>query len=101
MNIGNVSNNGGVDRGAERGARVDGRRSPARAAADDGAEISQDGREAAAAFDARVATATAEPAERDDRVARAMQRLLGGELDREAAVRDAAERMLGQDFRTV
>jgi len=102
MNIGNVSNNGGVDRGAERGARVDGKRSSAaRAAADDGAEISQDGREAAAAFDARVAAAIAEPVERDDRVARAMQRLLGGELDREPALRDAAERMLGQDFRTV
>lgn len=103
MNIGNVSNNGGVDRGAERGARVDGKRGPAArtGAAGDKASISADGRDAAATLASRTATAAAEPAEREARVVKAMQRLLGGELDSAAVYRDTAERLLGQDFRTV
>lgn len=103
MNIGNVSNNGGVDRGAERGARVDGKRSPSAgsAQAGDKAAISADGRGAAAAFEQKVAAAAAEPPQRDARVVRAMERLLGGELDDQAVIRDTAERMLGQGFRTV
>ena len=45
MNIGNVSNNGGVDRGAERSARVDGKRGGAvkPVAAGDNASISSGG----------------------------------------------------------
>ncbi len=103
MNIGNVSNNGGVDRGAERTARVDGKRGAVARTGDAGdkASISADGRGAAASFAANVAAAQAEPTDRDDRVAKAMKRLVGGELDSAAIYRDTAERLLGQGFRTV
>ena len=102
MNIGNVKHNGSVDRGAERGARTDGKRATSSAgSAADRAAISADGQKAAAAFERRVVAARAEDEVRDDRVARAMKKLLGGDLDRAEVVQDTAERVLGQDFRTV
>lgn len=103
MNIGNVSNNGGVDRGAERSARADGKRGQAVKAVTtgDNASISSDGQKAAAAFEAKVAAAVAEPTERDERVVRAIQRLSGGELDKPAVMQETAAAMLGLGFKTI
>ena len=103
MNIGHVGNNGGVDRGAGRSARTDGVRGDASKAtdADDKAAISSDGRDAAAAFEARVAAASAGESDRQDEVARAMRRLIGGELDSQEAYRETAARLLARDFRAV
>lgn len=102
MNIGNVSGNGGVDRSANAPSRADGRRPTAPAVgSSDAASISSDSRDAAAAFETRVATAAAHDPERADSVARAVQRLMAGELDREPVLRATAERLLGSDFRAV
>ena len=103
MNIGQVGNNGGVDRGADRSARTDGKRGdPSKATgADDKAAISTDGRDAAAAFEAHVASANADEPDRQDEVARAMRRLNGGELDSQEVWRETAARLLASDFRAV
>jgi hypothetical protein len=103
MNIGHVGNNGGVDRSGDRpvrsGARDGGKAS--KAGGGDQAAISADGRAAAAVFDARVQTASSDGEDRADKVARAMQALMNGELDSEAVYRDVASRMLAGDFRAV
>ena len=102
MNVGQVGNGGGVDRGADRSARVDGKRNDAARRTGDHASISADGRDAAAAFAARVATAArAEEPERAQVAVRAMQRLLSGDLDTDESYRGAAQQLAGSAFRSV
>ncbi|MGE3173683.1 MAG: hypothetical protein AB7O97_13750 [Planctomycetota bacterium] len=105
-----MGNNGGVDRGADRPVRVDGKRDKGAAGSASGgkasggvdrASISSDGRDAKAAFEAHVAAAKAEEPDREARVARAMERLISGELDNDAVYRDVAGRLLQGDFRSV
>jgi hypothetical protein len=100
MNIGHVGGKGSVDRGGDRAPRADGQRSDAatRVPSADAAAISDGGRDAAAAFASRVEAAAADEPDRADLVARAMKRLIVGELDREEAHRAVAERLLGTDF---
>jgi hypothetical protein len=102
MNIRNVSNSGGVDRGGDRPIRVDGKRESSAAASSTGdkAAISSDGRDAKAAFEANVDVVRAEGSDRAAIVSRAMEKLKSGELDTEAVYRDAASRLLATDFRT-
>ena len=103
MNIGHVGGNGGIDPGPERAARAKGKRDDAAgsAAADDNAAISEGGREAAATFEARVVAAEADEPDRFTLVARAMERLIAGDLDEEAVHRDVAQRLLSTDFQAV
>lgn len=102
MNIRNVSNNGGVERGGDRPLRADGKRdrSAATTATGDRAAISADGREAKASFDANVEAARSAGDDRAAMVARAMEKLMSGGLDTEAAMRDTASRMLSAEFQT-
>lgn len=103
MNIRNVGSNGGIERGGDRPLRTDGKRerSSATTSTSDKAAISSDGREAKAAFDANVDAARGTDGDRAEMVSRALQKLMNGELDAEAVYRDAADRMLAADFRTV
>jgi hypothetical protein len=102
MNIGHVGNNGGIDRGADRPVRTDGKADQAPSATtDDRAAISSDGRDAKAAFDARVAAAGSDDPARRGKVARAIERLASGQLDTPAVYRDVAGRLLAGDFRSV
>ena len=75
MNIRNVSNNGGVERGGDRPLRADGKRdrSATSAASGDSAAISSGGREAKASFDANVEAARGAGDERATAVARAVR----------------------------
>ena len=102
MNIRNVSNNGGVERGGDRPLRADGKRdrSATSATSGDSAAISSGGREAKASFDANVEAARGAGDDRATAVARAMEKLISGGLDSEVALRDAASRMLAADFQT-
>lgn len=104
MNIGHVGNKGGVGPAGESPVRT-GPGSGGRAAdgspdAGDLAAISADGREAKASFDARVAAARQDD-DRSDRVARAIQRLISGELDRDEVYADVAQKVLADGFRAV
>lgn len=99
MTIGNISGNGPVDRGASSAPRADRRDQPAsRRTALDAASISSDGQQAAAALAARVAAAAVEDADRPDQVARAVEKLMSGELDTEQVHRATAERLAESDF---
>ena len=102
MNIRNVSNNGGVERGGDRPLRADGKRdrSAATTTTGDRAAISSDGREAKASFDASVEAAKGAGDDRASMVARAMEKLISGGLDSEVALRDTASRMLAAEFQT-
>ena len=103
MNIGNVGSKGGVDRGGDLPPRADSVRNDASRAAGpaDRAAISADGRDAAASLEARVAAVASGHTERADLVARAMQRLMSGELDRPETLRATAEQLAAAEFRTV
>lgn len=103
MNIRNVSNSGGVERGGDRPIRADGKRerSAATSSTGDKAAISSDGREARASFEANVDAARAEDGDRAGVVSRALQKLMNGELDTDEVYRGSAARLLATDFRTV
>ncbi len=102
MNIRNVSNNGGVERGGDRPLRADGKRdrSATSATTGDSAAISSGGREAKAAFDASVEAARGKGDDRVTVVARAVEKLISGDLDSEVVLRDTASRMLAAEFQT-
>lgn len=102
MNIRNVSNNGGVERGSDRPLRADGKRdrSAPAAASGDLASISAGGREAKASFDANVEAARDAGEDRAVMIARAFEKLMSGGLDSEVALRDTASRMLAAEFQT-
>ena len=102
MNIGNLGKPGGIDRSADRSARADGKRSdvPSRAGGLDEAAISANGRDAAAQFEARIAAAKQEPADRSERVVQAIRKLAAGGLDTPEVHRDVAARLLGTDYFT-
>jgi hypothetical protein len=108
MNIGNVGKGDNVERGSGRDQRTEGRRDgelPRPATADrlpDRAAISADGRDAAARFDAHVATAAgSDTAARMAVVAQALKKLSGGDLDTEAVHRAVAERLHGGGFLSI
>jgi hypothetical protein len=103
MNIGNVGKGDNVERGSGRNQRTEGRRNGelSRPAAADRAAISADGRDAAARFDAHVAAAGSNAAERMAVVAQAMKKLTGGDLDTEAVHRAVAERLHGGGFLSI
>jgi hypothetical protein len=103
MNIGNVGKGDNVERGSGRNQRTEGRRDGElpRPAGADRAAISADGRDAAARFDAHVAAAGSDTAERMAVVAQAVKKLAGGELDTEAVHRAVAERMHGGGFLSI
>jgi hypothetical protein len=102
MNIPNISNNGNVERGWDRPLRADGKRdrSASTAASGDRAAISADAFGAKAAFEANVDAARGAGDDRSAMVARAMEKLISGDLDSEVAMRDTASRMLAAEFQT-
>ncbi len=99
MNITNVGNNGGIERGGDRPQRTQHKRdgadvSPVR----DEARISESSRATANAVEGLAEKARKHDGDRDEVVAAALQRLQSGALDSDSTYRETARRMLDSRF---
>lgn len=100
MDIGNVNNQGNVDRVGERGSRADAKRvilTPMAPRGDD-ARISDAGRETAASIERLTLRAMGEDQSRDAMVEAARARLLSGALDTQEVFAATADRLAGNGF---
>ena len=100
MDIGNVNNQGSVDRAGERGARAAAKRvilTPVPPRSDD-ARISEAGHETAALIERLTQRAMSEDAGRAALVAAAKGRLLSGELNSPEVFAATAARIAETDF---
>ena len=101
MDIRNVANQSNVDRSSDRSKRADARTVVIPTVARDEASISATGRETAAAIAGLAERARNSGGDRGVLVARAMEKLVNGELDNEATVASTARRMLDAKFLSV
>jgi len=101
MDIRNVANQGNVDRSSDRSKRSDARTVVIPAVARDEASISSAGRETAAAIEGLAERARNSDGDRGALVARAMQKLMNGDLDGRQAASATARRLLDAKFLSV
>ncbi|MCA8963755.1 MAG: hypothetical protein H6838_03735 [Planctomycetes bacterium] len=99
MNITNVGNHGGIERGGDRPQRAQHKRDgagvlPVR----DEAQISESSRATANAVEGFAEKARNDDGDRSDVVAAALARLQSGELDSDKTYRETAKRLLDSKF---
>ena len=102
MDIRTVGSQGSVERASDRSKKAETSRdvlipAPAR----DSAQISSAGRATAASVEGLAERARTAGGDRQDVVAGALKKLLGGELDRPEAIESAARALLDRGFQTV
>lgn len=98
MDIRNVANQGNVERAGDRTKKSDARVVLIPSVARDEASISAAGRDTAAAIEGLAERARQSDRNREQVVANAMRRLLGGELDSAGTLGATAQRLLDAKF---
>ena len=102
MDIRTVGSQGSVERASDRSKKAEAQRSVLiPAATRDSAQISSASRATAAAVEGLAERARSSGGDRQEIVAAAMKKLLGGELDSPTAIESAARAMLDRGFKTV
>lgn len=102
MDIRTVGSQGSVERASDRSKKTEAQRDVLiPAATRDSAQISSASRASAAAVEGLAERARSAGGDRQQIVADAMKKLLGGELDSPAAIESAARAMLDRGFKSV
>ena len=102
MDIRTVGSQGSVERASDRSKKADTSRDVLIPAAPrDSAQISSASRASAASVEGLAERARTAGGDRQDVVAAARKKLLGGELDRAEAIESAARALLDRGFQTV
>ena len=102
MDIRTVGSQGSVERASDRSKKAEAQRDVLiPAASRDSAQISSASRASAAAVEGLAERARGAGGDRQEIVAAARMKLLGGELDTPAAIESAARAMLDRGFKTV
>jgi len=100
MDIRNIGNKGNVERNGDRPVRTEARRGEMPSTVRDEAKISAGSRATAAAVEGLAVNARKADAEREVKVAAALQKLRSGELDAPAVHKATAQRVLDTKFLT-